>query len=77
MNGFSRRISRNFVGVSAEFWMTCPVVWRQNHSGRRCKFLGVFAVLDIQFVIDFGFVIQMLYICDIIYNEKDYEYGSI
>lgn len=34
----------------------------------------VFAVLDIQFVINF--VIHMLYICDIIYNEKDYEYGS-
>ncbi len=34
----------------------------------------VFAVLDIQFAINF--VIHMLYICDIIYNEKDYECGS-
>ena len=34
----------------------------------------VFAVLDSQFAINF--VIHMLYICDIIYNEKDYEYGS-
>ena len=25
---------------------------------------------------EFVFVIHMLYICDIIYNEKDYEYGS-
>ncbi len=34
----------------------------------------VFAVLDLQFAINF--VIQMLYICDIIYNEKEYEYDS-
>ena len=45
------------------------------HKGNKTNFINLLFTLT-RFSEEFVFVIHMLYICDIIYNEKDYEYGS-
>ena len=56
----------------AEEVLNCP--YSMSFSGTAKICLG--APPPPGFSEEFVFVIHMLYICDIIYNEKDYEYGS-